>query len=134
MQSKLRWLSILPFVLLSVSPKSAYGQDWFRTAIGMDVNKPRVAVADFTPRADSAKTHSGQFTQVVRDDLQFSGILELVSPSFYPPDKPTNPGDLRSQPWIDPPLTANMVALGNLVPLPMRRFANLPTCLRMKLS
>jgi TolB protein len=114
-QSKLRWLSILPVVLLfSVSPKPALGQDWFRTAIGMDATKPRVAVADFAPRADSAKTHSAQFTQIVRDDLEFSGIVELISPSFYPAVTLTNPGDLRSQPWTDPPLTANLVAFGNL--------------------
>ena len=68
-----------------------------RASSGLDQNryrpwaieKLRVAVADFAPRADQAKNHSALFTQVVRDDLQFSGILELVSPSFYPPQAPS---------------------------------------------
>jgi hypothetical protein len=55
---------------------SAAAQDWLRTGTGLGEAKPRIAVADFAPRADSAKSHSALFTQVVRDDLQFSGILE----------------------------------------------------------
>ncbi|HKT47730.1 MAG TPA: hypothetical protein VJP87_09430 [Candidatus Acidoferrales bacterium] len=91
--------------------------DWFRAGTGIeDTSKqPRVAVADFGPRSDSAKDHSALFTQVVRDDLAFSGILDLVSPSFYPTPSPTIPSELRNLSWTDPPANANMVALGNLV-------------------
>src|SRR5260370_31686278 len=84
-QSQQRGLRLFFFLsLFGFLGTSAHAQDWFRTAIGMDANKPRVAIADFVPRADSAKAHSTLFTQIVRDDLQFSGILELPSPSFYP--------------------------------------------------
>jgi TolB protein len=93
---------------------SANAQDWFRTGTGLGVEKPRVAVADFAPRADVAKSHSALFTQVVRDDLQFSGILELISPSFYPSQVPTVPSELRNLAWTEPPLNANLVAFGNL--------------------
>jgi TolB protein len=54
------------------------------------------------------------FTQVVRDDLQFSGILDLVSPSFYPTTVPTTPTELRNDDWITPQINANLVAFGNL--------------------
>jgi len=104
----------LAFLFLSFVTKTAEGQDWFRTAIGMDANKPRVAIADFVSRADSAKGHSSLFTQVVRDDLQFSGILELASPSFYPPQAPGVPAELRYPAWTDPPTNANFVGFGNL--------------------
>ena len=94
--------------------KPAAAQDWFRTGTGLGVEKPRVAVAGFAPRADAAKSHSVLFTQVVRDDLQFSGILELVSPSFYPTQVPTIPSELRNLTWTDAPVNANLVAFGNL--------------------
>ena len=56
-------------------PATAQQQDWFRIGTGLGVEKPRVAVADFAPRSDTAKPHGALFTQVVRDDLTFSGIM-----------------------------------------------------------
>ncbi|HEV7927574.1 MAG TPA: translocation protein TolB, partial [Verrucomicrobiae bacterium] len=101
-------------ISLAFFAKPAIGQDWFRTSIGMDVNKPRVAIADFAPRADSAKSHAAAFTQVVRDDLQFSGILEVPSSSFYPPQAPSVPAELKFAIWTDPPTNANFVGFGNV--------------------
>jgi TolB protein len=90
-------------------------QDWVRTGTGLgSENKPRVAVADFAARMDAAKNHSGLFTQVVRDDLQFSGILDLVSPSFYPTPPPTVPAELKNLAWTEQSVNANFVAFGNL--------------------
>ena len=89
-------------------------KEWFKVSTGLGVEKPRLAVADFIPRVDPAKNHSALFTQVVRDDLQFSGILEFISPSFYPPQPPSHPSELRNLPWTDPPANANLVAFGNL--------------------
>src|SRR5260370_16355759 len=82
----------------------------------MDANKPRVAIADVAPRADSAKSPSALFTQVVRGDLQFSGILEVPSPSFYPPQPPSLPAELKPPIWIDPPTNPNFLGFGNLTP------------------
>jgi TolB protein len=108
-------MSVVALLFLS---SAAVAQDWFRTGTGLGVEKPRVAVADFAPRSDSAKSHSQLFTQVVRDDLQFSGILDLVSPSFYPQQAPTQPSELRNEDWTAPQLNANLVAFGNLVESP----------------
>jgi TolB protein len=104
------------FVLLALSciPHAIRAQDIIRIHTGLGAEKPRVAVADFAPRVDPAKNHSALFTQVVRDDLQFSGILDLVSPSFYPPQVPSQPSELRNLSWTDAPANANMVAFGNL--------------------
>jgi TolB protein len=93
---------------------TASAQDWFKTGTGLGVNNPRVAVADFAARSDNAQSHSQLFTQVVRDDLQFSGILDLVSPSFYPTAVPSQPSELRNDDWITPQVNANLVAFGNL--------------------
>jgi len=112
---KRKWIgSISVLILFTLFAKPAAGQDWFRTSIGMNVNKPRVAIADFAARSDPAKSHASLFTQVVRDDLQFSGILDLASPSFYPPQVPSVPSELKYSTWIDPPTNANFVGFGNL--------------------
>ncbi len=110
-----RFASILVLLAAILSaPFAAFAQEWFRTGTGLGVEKPRLAVSDFAPRADQAKNHSALFTQVVRDDLQFSGILDFVSPSFYPPQPPSQPSELRNLTWTDPPANANLVAFGNL--------------------
>lgn len=93
---------------------AAAAQDRIRIATGLGEAKPRVAIADFAPRGEMAKPHASLFTQVVRDDLQFSGILELASPSFYPPQPPSLPAELKNAVWIDPPTNANFLGFGNL--------------------
>jgi TolB protein len=100
-------------MLAGVRPSTA--QEWFRTGTGLGVEKPRVAVADFAPKADAAKAHSILFTQVVRDDLGFSGIMDVVSPSFYPTTQPSIPSELRYTAWSDSPVNGHFVAFGNLV-------------------
>jgi TolB protein len=111
--SALKVLLVL-FVISLCLPGHAAAQDWFRAGTGLGAEKPRVAVSDFAPRADNARPHSELFTQVVRDDLSFSGILDLVSPSFYPTQVPSQPGELQKLIWTDPPLNANFLAFGNL--------------------
>ena len=106
--------SPLTTLLLLLLASPAFSQDWFRTGTGLGVEKPRIAVADFAARVDTAKNHSGLFTQTVRDDLAFSGVVDLVSPSFYPTTVPTAPNELQKLTWTDPPLNANFVAFGNL--------------------
>ncbi len=103
------------FIFAAATTTRAQQQDWFRVSTGLGVEKPRVAVADFAPRSDTAKSHSALFTQVVRDDLGFSGILDVVSPSFYPTVQPSVPSELRYTVWSDSPLNSHFVAFGNLV-------------------
>src|ERR1051325_11318783 len=87
-------LSLL--ILFGFAPKAA-AQDWFRTGTGLGVSKPRVAVADFVPRAQPAQALATLFSDVVRNDLDFSGIIELASKSFYPTQPPTALADLNVQ-------------------------------------
>lgn len=105
-------------VALSFAANPAIAQQgqrpWFRIGTGLGVDKIRLAVADFGPRADNAKTHSQQFTQIVRDDLAFSGAVELVSPSFYPAVAPTQPSELQNPAWTESQVSAHFVAFGNL--------------------
>ena len=100
--------------IILLASRSASAQDWVRIQTGLGMAKPRVAIADSGPRSDSAKSHASLFTQVVRGDLEFSGILELASPSFYPPQAPTVPAELKIGAWVNPPTNANYVGFGNL--------------------
>ncbi len=94
--------------------QAASAQDWFRTGTGLGVEKARVAVADFAPHAPAAKSHADLFSEVVRNDLEFSGIVDLVSKSFYPVQVPSVPAELKHQAWTDPPAAAFFLAFGNL--------------------
>ena len=93
---------------------SAAAQDRIRIATGLGEAKPRIAIADFAARSDAAKSHATLFTQVVRDDLEYGGIFELASPSFYPTQPPTVPAELKPAIWMDPPTNANFLGFGNL--------------------
>jgi TolB protein len=110
--------SIFVALLLLMSAGSAQAQNpaWFNTGTGLgDTSaKPRIAVPDFVPREDPTRQHAQLFAQVVRDDLTFSGIIDVVSPSFYPQQLPSIPGELKNTTWTDQPLNANFVAFGNL--------------------
>jgi TolB protein len=95
-------------------PVAAGAQDWFRTGTGLGVAKARVAVADFAPRSPAVKPHADLFGEVVRNDLDFSGITEVVSKSFYPLQVPSVPAELQYQAWSEPPASAFFLAFGNL--------------------
>lgn len=104
-------LSLLCFSLFSYP---AFSQDRIRAGTGLGQTRPRIAVSDFVAKSDNDKSHSVLFTSVVRDDLNFSGVVELASPSFYPPNPPSQPGELRFTDWAQNPVNANFIAFGNL--------------------
>jgi TolB protein len=51
---------------------------------------------------------------VLWSDLEYCGILDLVSPSFYPPQSPSQPSELKFPDWANAPASAYMVAYGSL--------------------
>ena len=71
--------------------------DWFQTGTGMGVQKARIAVADFAPANPAAQPLGKEFSEVVRADLDFSGIIEMVSQSMYPTQIPSQPSELNAQ-------------------------------------
>ena len=105
---------LLCFLTLLLFSSSSFAQDQIRLATGLGQTKPRIAVSDFAPKTDNAKSHATLFTTVVRDDLAFSGVVDLASPSFYPPTAPSQPGELRMLDWSQGPVNANFLAFGNL--------------------
>ena len=96
--------SILPLLLACVYPVASSAQDWFRTGTGLGVEKARVAVPDFAPRTTSSQPVSRIFTEVLRGDLENSGILDMVSPSFFPEQTASIPAELKAASWNAPAL------------------------------
>jgi TolB protein len=110
------FIAAVAVLALGSSAPPLAAQDWFKTGTGLGVEKARVAVADFAPRSSDAKSLADVFCNVVRDDLDFSGILDLVSRTMEPTATPANPGDFlpNMKAWSDSPASARLVAFGNL--------------------
>jgi TolB protein len=103
---------IAAFVLLTVRPAKA--QDWFKTGTGLGVTKARVAVPDTAARSSFTQPLPKTLHDVLWADLDYSGILDLVSSSFYPLQAPAQPSELNAQAWAAAPANAYMVAYGNM--------------------
>jgi TolB protein len=94
-------------------PAQASAQDWFKTGTGLGVSKARVAVADFAAKDTPSQPLAVLFSDVVRTDLDFSGILELVSKSFNPLQTPGTPAEVDYKAWSGAPASAQLLAFGN---------------------
>jgi TolB protein len=99
-------------VVCSAVPASA--QDWFKTGTGLGVTKARLAAPDTPARSTAAQPFAKTFHDVLWNDLDYSGILDMVSPSFYPTQIPSQPSELNAQDWAAAPANAYMVAYGNM--------------------
>jgi TolB protein len=96
------------------SAGSAAAQDWFKTGTGLGVTKARLAVPDTVARSTFGPPLPKVFHDVLWADLEYSGVVDLVSPSFYPLTDPGQPSDLKAQDWAAAPANAYMIAYGNL--------------------
>jgi TolB protein len=93
--------------------RPAAAQDWFKTGTGLGVQKERVAAPDLAATGDTAKLEA-TFHSVLWNDLEYSGILDMVSQSFYPTKVPSQPSELNAADWASAPANAYMVAYGNM--------------------
>ena len=94
-------------------PTQASAQDWFKTGTGLGVSKARVGVADFAAKDSPSEPLAVVFADVVRTDLDYSGILELVSKSFNPLQKPGTPAEVDYKAWSAAPASTQLLAFGN---------------------
>lgn len=94
--------------------RRAAAQDWFQTGTGLGVSKVRLAVPETAVRSAAAQQYQKTFHDVLWSDLNYSGIVDMVSESFYPLASPSQPSELNAQQWSAQPCNAYMVAYGNL--------------------
>jgi TolB protein len=93
---------------------AAHAQDWFKTGTGLGVSKVRLAVTEFGAANPQAQPLEKTFHDVLWNDLEYSGIVDMVSPSFYPTAVPTQPSELDANAWNTAPANAHMVAFGSM--------------------
>ena len=76
----------------------------------------KIAVPAFQPAATDEKTAAltTLFNQVLWNDLDYSGVLTLVSRSFYPIGKFVNPGDITVDAWTAPAVDAQFISFGSI--------------------
>ena len=106
-------LAILILGLLAGAPRAA-AQGVIETGTGLGVQKVKLAAPEFASRTPQTAPLEQVFHQVLMDDLSYSGIIDMVSPSFYPVSAPSVPGELNADQWRQAPANAWMVAFGNL--------------------
>jgi len=111
--SLLRIILVLVLACFSMARPLA-AQDWFKTGTGLGVTKARLALPDTVARSTFAQPLPKTFHDVVWADLDYSGIVDMVSPSFYPAQDPGQPSELKADDWAAAPASAYMVAYGNL--------------------
>ncbi|MGA6953728.1 MAG: hypothetical protein WBY73_01360 [Candidatus Acidiferrales bacterium] len=99
-------------VLLFAGPAAA--QDWIKTGTGLGVSKARLAVPEFAVRQATPPALEKTFHDTLWADLDYCGILDMVSPSFYPPQVPSQPSEVKFADWSGAPANAYMLAYGNL--------------------
>ena len=107
-------VTCLVMCAMALAARPAAAQDWFQTGTGLGVSKARLAVADFAARAPAVAPLATEFGDVVRADLDYSGIIELVSKSYAPTQLPSLPAEVQAQAWTDAPASAQLLAYGNL--------------------
>jgi len=113
-----RLLSALSLLILlaSLLAPNCFAQDWVRTGSGLGVERVRLAVPDF--KAANADPQNAALLKTFNDtfwnDLDNSGVVELISKSFYPMQTPGSPAEVTFPAWNAPPPNAAMLAFGNL--------------------
>src|ERR1700757_1876836 len=108
-----RSLVLLFFCCISAA---VVAQDWVKTGTSLGVEKVRLAVADFKPATNDPANGAllKTFNDTLWNDLDVSGVVELVSKSFYPLQVPGQPPEVNFLAWNAPPPNAAVLAFGSL--------------------
>jgi TolB protein len=114
--SRINGLGVLLLLCACVASTVSFGQDWVRTGSGLGIEKVRLAVPDFKPAGSDPQSTAllKTFNDTFWNDLDNSGVVELVSKSFYPLQIPGQPAEVTFGLWNAPPPNAAMIAFGNL--------------------
>jgi TolB protein len=109
-------LACVFFLFPGVFQSLLSAQDWVKTGTSLGVEKVRLAVPDFKPSTNDPENAAllKTFNDTLWNDLDVSGVVELVSKSFYPLQTPSQPPEVNFLAWNVPPPNAAMLAFGNL--------------------
>ena len=82
--------------------------------VGMKAVKIAVAELQFTAATAQSANLAKVFNDTLRNDLDFSGNLDLVSQSFTPRGTFAKPADIKVEDWTAPRVAAQYVVYGQL--------------------
>jgi TolB protein len=102
-------------VVISAGRPAGAQQGQISTGVNRGNPTIRIAVASFPAQsADPSLTSlTGEFNDVLWNDLADSGIFQMVSKSLYPLKLPSNPGEVVFGQWTNPPASSQFLAFGN---------------------
>jgi TolB protein len=109
-------LALLLALVCCLCAPSLIAQDWVKTGTSLGVEKVRLALPDFKPSTTDPQNTAllKTFNDTLWNDLDVSGVVELVSKSFYPLQTPGQPPEVNFLAWNAPPPNAAMLAFGSL--------------------
>ncbi len=109
-------LALTLVFLCSLLASPLFAQDWVKTGTSLGVEKVRLAVPDFKSSTGDPQNAPllKTFNDTLWNDLDVSGVVELVSKSFYPLQVPGQPVEVNFPSWNAPPPNAATLAFGNL--------------------
>ncbi len=115
MKTRFSQLLLITFSLISVGRSVTPQEAQVKTGTSQGV-RARVAVADFQLRGTEAQLteFAKIFNQVLWDDLEMSGVFELVPKSFYPMKLPGQPPEVIYEQWSSNEVKAQDLAYGNV--------------------
>ncbi len=84
--------------------------------LNMGQERPRLAAPEFKPATNDPQTGplNTVFNETLWHDLDNAGIFEMVAKSFYPLQSPSQPAEVKTAAWGNPPPNAGLLAFGNL--------------------
>src|SRR5215471_15608033 len=90
-------MQIVILLCICLFSSALYAQDWVKTGTSLGVDKVRLAVADFKPSSNDPQNAAllKTFNDTLWNDLDVSGVVELVSKSFYPLQVPGQPPEMN---------------------------------------
>ncbi len=102
------------FIAFGAVPVHAQ-QGWFKIGVNLGAQQVRIAVPPLPARSvnEQLVKLTQVFNQVLWNDLDNSGILNLVSKSYYPLKIPQQPQEVDYNAWANPPVNAQMLVYGN---------------------
>lgn len=114
--SRIRLVAFTLALVACLFPGVVSAQDWVKTGTSLGVEKVRLAVPDFKPSTNDSQNAALQktFDDTLWNDLDVSGVVELVSKSFYPLQVPGQPLEVNFANWNTQPPNAAMLAFGNI--------------------
>jgi TolB protein len=106
---------VFALTLLLTGLRPSRSQDWFSIGINLGAQRIKIAVADFPAGGGDPNLASltREFNEVLWNDLSQSGIIDLVSKSYYPLTPLREPADVDLKAWSSSPVSAQMLAFGN---------------------